>query len=125
MSRVKLTLTAGDGAPTTGTTDLTVFTAAQRVTRAAVILGVALLAAAAIIPVPIIHLVGIPLVLLLGIVVAVRQLRTVARLGACTMACPKCGERTSVGGGLGLRSATGPLVLSCQSCRRGLTLDWM
>lgn len=124
MSQVQLTLTAGDGEPTRATTALTVFTPAQRVTRAAAILAVALVVAVALIPVPIIHLVGIPLALLLGLALAARQLRTVARLAACTMACPKCGERTAVGGGLGLRSATGPLALSCQSCRRGLTLDW-
>jgi hypothetical protein len=124
VSTVRLTLAAGDGEPTTGTTELTVFTPAQRMARAGAILAVALLAAAAIIPVPIIHLLGIPMVLLLGIVLAVRQLRVVARLDACVLPCPKCGERTSVGGGLGMRAATGPLALSCQSCRRALTLDW-
>ena len=124
MSLVQLTLAAGDGEPTTGTTELTVFRPGQRMARAAAILAVALLAAAAIVPVPIIHLLGIPLLLLLGIVLAVRQLRAGARLAPCALPCPKCGERTVVGGGLGMRSATGPLALSCQSCRRALTLDW-
>lgn len=124
MSRVQLTLAAGDGDPTTGLTDLTVFSPGQRMARAAAILAVALLAAAAIVPVPIIHLLGIPLLLLLGLTLAVRQLRAVARLAPCVLPCPKCGEGTSVGGGLGMRSVTGPLALSCQSCRRGLTLNW-
>ncbi|HET9133241.1 MAG TPA: hypothetical protein VFN90_02975 [Gemmatimonadales bacterium] len=124
MSTVHLTLAAGDGDPTTGTTELTVFSAGQRALRAGGLLAAALVGAAAIIPVPIIHLVGIPLLVVLGVVLAVRQLRAVARLAPCTLPCPKCGERTTVGGGLGMRSATGPLSLSCQSCRRGLTLSW-
>jgi hypothetical protein len=69
-----------------------------------------------------VHLVGIPLIVVTGLVMAVRQLRSVAVLTPVRMACPRCGAANSFGGGLGLRTATGPIDLTCESCRRPLQL---
>ncbi|HRP07828.1 MAG TPA: hypothetical protein PLL69_05010 [Gemmatimonadales bacterium] len=103
---------------------LTEFNHAQRLLRALTVIGVALVMAAMLIPVPIVHLVGIPLVFIIGIGVAVRQYRAVARLEPVRIACPKCGAENSIGGGLGYRSATGPIARACESCRRSLELSF-
>lgn len=98
------------------------FTVAQRVKRSVVILGVAILLAATLIPIPIVHLLGIPLLLAVGVILSIRQLSMVGRLQPLRIACPKCGELNRVGGGLGYSSIT-PRERMCDSCRRGLTLS--
>ena len=98
------------------------FTAVDRVKRAALVMLGAVLLAATLIPIPIIHLLGIPLVLLGGILMAGRQLASVARLQPLRVACPKCGSLNRLGGGLGYRSVTGALDRTCDSCRRNLTM---
>ena len=95
-----------------------------RAGRVVLILGVSVVVAALLIPIPIIHLVGIPLALLIGVAIAFRQGRCVVRLERVGIACPRCGERNHVGGGLGFRTATGPIVTQCSSCRRVLELGW-
>jgi hypothetical protein len=100
--------------------DLRILSPAARFRRAAGIMLLALVLAAAIIPVPIVHLVGIPLILCVGLLFAVRQLRSVASLSPVRVACPRCGLDNSLGGGLGLRTTTGPVALTCESCRRVL-----
>lgn len=97
------------------------FTVAHRVRRAGVVMLVGIGVAASLIPIPIIHLLGIPLALILGVVASIRQLSMVGRLQPLRIACPKCGERNRVGGGLGYRS-TAPRERMCDSCRRALTL---
>jgi hypothetical protein len=79
---------------------------------------------AALIPIPIVHLVGIPLMLLAGIVAAVRQVRSVALLAPVRFACPRCGASNGIGGGLGLSTSTGPLQRDCESCRRPLEITF-
>jgi hypothetical protein len=97
------------------------FTPVDRMRRSAVVMMVAVLLAATLIPIPIIHLLGIPLLLLSGVVLAIRQLSMIGRLKAMKIACPKCGELNRIGGGLG-RSSIAPRERTCDSCRRGLTL---
>lgn len=121
---VTVTLTSSGGTVTTAPGTLQRFTPVQRFVRAVIILLVGIGAAALLIPVPIIHLLGIPLVLLVSIVAAGRQSVTAARLLPLRLACPSCGAKNSVGGGLGYRNATEPIEISCDSCRRGLTLRW-
>ncbi len=121
---ITVTLAASADAVTRAPGRLTVFTTAQRMIRALTVVGVALVMAAMLIPVPIVHLVGIPLVLIIGIAVAVRQYRSVARLAPMRLACPRCGAENSLGGGLGYRSATGPIPRACESCRRPLELGF-
>jgi hypothetical protein len=82
---------------------------------------VAVLLAATLIPIPIIHLLGIPLLLGTGVVLSIRQLSMIGRLKALKIACPKCAEPNRVGGGLG-RSSIAPREHACESCRRALTL---
>ncbi len=103
---------------------LRVFSAGQRALRAAGWLGLGLVAAAVMLPIPIIHLLGIPLVLLVGIGAAIRQTRSVARLAPMKVTCPKCGEPNSIGGGIGFRTETGPIERRCEACRRGQTLSF-
>lgn len=102
--------------------EMRILTAGARVGRAAGIMLIAVALAAAIIPVPIIHLVGIPLILVAGVVAAVRQLRSVAQLAPLRVQCPRCGAGNSIGGGLGLATATGPMHRDCESCRRQLEI---
>jgi hypothetical protein len=92
------------------------------VARAALVLLIALVLAAAIIPIPIVHLIGIPIILALGLVAAIRQLRSVALLTPLRMHCPRCGAVNGFGGGLGLRTTIGPLARNCEGCRRQLEL---
>ena len=102
---------------------VTVFSPARRATRAAIVLLVAIAFAAALIPIPIIHLVGIPLAIVAGIALAIIQLRTVARLAAVRIPCPRCGASQLIGGGMGFRSIDGPIEVNCDSCRRPLVLS--
>lgn len=122
---VQLTLSAAGAEPVHAEGELTVLSTGARLIRAMGIMGVALVLAAMIIPIPIVHLVGIPLILIVGVVVAARQLRSVATLAPIRMVCPRCGANNSLGGGLGLRTATGPLEVNCQSCRRLLELRFV
>jgi hypothetical protein len=122
MTQVSLTLTSMGAEPVQAVGGLRLLSPGARAARAALILLIAAGLAAAIIPVPIVHLIGIPLILGLGLVGAIRQLRSVALLSPVRMPCPRCGALNSFGGGLGLRSATDPIVLNCESCRRPLEL---
>lgn len=97
------------------------FTAGQRLRRSGAVFGIAILLAATLIPVPIIHLLGIPVVLVAGIITAVRQLTFSGRLHAVQLACPKCGALNRIGGGLGRRTLE-PSERQCDNCRRTLTL---
>ncbi|HEY4102102.1 MAG TPA: hypothetical protein VGM20_14620 [Gemmatimonadales bacterium] len=97
------------------------FTVAHRVRRAGVVMLCGIGVAAMLIPIPIVHLLGIPLALAIGAITAVRQLSMIGRLKPLRIPCPKCGEPNRVGGGLGYRSLA-PRERICDSCRRGLTL---
>jgi hypothetical protein len=121
---VQVTLRAGPGEESVVSGVLHHLSPMARAGRVALILGVSVVVAALLIPIPIIHLVGIPLALLIGVAVAVRQGRCVVRLERVGIACPRCGERNHVGGGLGFRTATGPIATQCSSCRRVLELGW-
>lgn len=122
MVDAMVSLMSSDGSVTEAMGHLTVLTPAARAMRVAGVLAVAVLMSMLLIPIPIIHLVGIPIVVVVGITVAIRQGRAVARLAPMHLACPRCGERNSLGGGLGYRSATGPIPRPCENCRRPLEL---
>ncbi len=117
-----LTLATDDAEPTHAVTTVTVFSSAQRARRAIVALLIGGAAAAALIPIPIIHLLGIPLVVISAIVIAVKQLRVTARVGRVAAACPKCAAPQAIGGGFGFPSIDEPIPMTCDSCRRMLTL---
>lgn len=122
---VQVTLRSGPGEVATAEGVLHYLSPMARAGRGALILGMSVVVAALLIPIPIIHLVGIPLALLVGVAVAVRQGRCVVRLERLGIPCPRCGERNHVGGGLGFRTATGPIATQCSSCRRVLELGWV
>jgi hypothetical protein len=82
---------------------------------------IAVLLASTLIPIPIVHLLGIPILLVTGVILAVRQVSMAGRLRPLRLACPKCGVPNRVGGGLGYRTAE-PRERMCDSCRRGLML---
>jgi hypothetical protein len=121
---ITVVLTCSDAEPTRTPGRLTVFTPGQRALRTLMMLGITIGATALIAMIPIIHLIGVPLVLVVGIGVAIRQARSVARLAPMHAACPKCGESNSFGGGIGFRTATGPIERRCEECRRGQTLTF-
>jgi hypothetical protein len=117
-----VTLYAASGESTEVPGNLTILTPGQRGLRAALTLLAAVVLSALIIPVPIVHLVGIPLLLLGGIVAAIRQYRGVARLEPLRIACPRCGGINTLGGGFGYHDAGGPIRRSCENCRRVLEI---
>lgn len=121
---VTVVLACSDAEPTRVPGRLRIFSPGQRLMRAAGMIGLGLVAAVVMLPIPIIHLLGIPLVLIVGIGAAIRQTRSVARLAPMRIACPKCGEPNSIGGGIGFRTATGPIERRCEECRRGQTLTF-
>jgi len=97
------------------------FTLRERIVRAGIVMLVAVLLASTLIPIPIVHLLGIPILLVTGVILAVRQVSMDGRLRPLRLPCPKCGVPNRVGGGLGYMSAE-PRERMCDSCRRGLTL---
>lgn len=123
--QVEVVLSAVGVEPVRASGALKLLSTGTRALRAGGILLVSLALAASIIPVPIVHLVGIPLILGVGIAAAVRQLRSVAQLAPMRIACPRCGAANSFGGGLGWITATGPIFRNCESCRRQLELTLM
>jgi len=119
---VAVTLEAPGAAAVTRDGVLCDFTAADRMKRATIVMMVAVVLAGALLPIPIIHLLGIPLVLITGIVMAGRQLACIARLQPLRIPCPKCQAVNRVGGGFGFRRVTGDLDRTCDSCRRRITM---
>lgn len=119
---VGVILEATDGTSVRADGVLREFTGTERAKRAAMVILIAVALASAFIPIPIIHLLGIPMLLIGGIVLSVRQLSLVARLQPLRMRCPKCDAINRVGGGLGLRSVADPIERMCDTCRRTLIL---
>jgi hypothetical protein len=97
------------------------FTLGQKIKRSGLTMLGAVLLSAMLLPIPIIHIIGPPMLLLTGMVLAILQLTYVGRLSAVKVPCPKCGEINRIGGGLGRRSIA-PAERMCDACRRGLTL---
>ena len=119
---VMVALVSADGGEVRGEGELIEIPFGPRVVRAVGIFVVAMLASVALIPIPIIHLMGPPLLLIGGGIAAGRQLRAVARLTPIRLACPKCQAVNRIGGGFGMIHPDQPLEISCDSCRRGLTV---
>ena len=119
---VMVALVSADGGEVRGEGELIEIPFGTRVVRAVGIFVVAMLASVALIPIPIIHLMGPPLLLIGGGIAAGRQLRAVARLTPIRLACPKCQAVNRIGGGFGMIHPDQPLEISCDSCRRGLTV---
>src|SRR5579862_9123596 len=97
------------------------FNRRERVKRSIIVMVVAIGLAAMLIPIPIVHLLGIPLLLVVGVILAIRQLSLIGRLRPVRITCPKCGVSNRVGGGLGV-SSIAARERTCDSCRRILTV---
>jgi hypothetical protein len=97
------------------------FTLPQRIKRSGLLMVVALGIAVPFVFIPIIHFLAVPMILIFGSIMAVKQLRSVGRLAPLRIACPKCAALNRVGGGVGYRSF-GPIERPCDSCRRRLSL---
>ena len=119
--QVVVSLVAAGGEVTQCTGLFTTFAMAQRARRGVIVFLAATGLAVLFLPIPIIHLLAIPMILLGGIVTAIRQLSIVGRLAPIRIACPKCSALNRVGGGLGVRSMA-PKSRACESCRRELVL---
>lgn len=119
---VTVTLATGAGETTTAAGRLRLFNPGDRLRRALKTLGIGFLCAALLIPIPIIHLLGIPLAVVASIVISIRQFSSSARLDPLRMPCPKCNAVNRVGGGLGMRDPDVPVERNCDSCRRPLQL---
>jgi hypothetical protein len=119
---VTVVVSSGDGAEVRGEGVVTELSLHARGLRAGGFLLGAVVLAASLIPVPIIHFIGPPALLISGGVMAVRQLRATARLAPLRLACPKCGAVNRIGGGIGVAHPERPIAVSCESCRRGLTV---
>ena len=123
--KVEIVVSASGVEPVRAVGEMRVLSTSARVGRAVGILVVALGLSAALIPIPIVHLVGIPLMVIAGIATAVRQVRSVALLDPVRFNCPRCGAGNAIGGGLGLATATGPIHRDCESCRRPLEISFV
>ncbi len=113
---------SGFGVAATAATAVTRhLTARDRMVRAAKAFGLALASALIMLPIPIIHLIGPPVVLLIGLVVAVKRLGQGQIFASAEGECPFC----HVTQPLGLRDSRFrlPVDLICRSCRQPLQLE--
>jgi hypothetical protein len=79
-------------------------------------------APALFLPIPLMHLAGIPIVLA-GVFFAARSLRGSTVLRAAHGTCPACGEETSLFVGFGGTPYKLPIRTSCEHCARELILE--
>ncbi len=93
-----------------------------RLGKAALTLLGSLVLAALFLPIPLMHLAGIPIVMA-GVFFAVRRLRGSTVLRAAHGTCPACGEETSLFVGFGGAPYRLPLTTSCEHCARELILE--
>ncbi len=118
---VIVTLTASGDEASAAAGTLIEIPRATRIVRAAGFGFGSILVAALFIPIPIIHLLAPPAIIISGMVLATRQFRATARLLPLHVSCPKCGAMITLGGGIGVRHPDDPLEVRCGDCRRGLT----
>lgn len=97
------------------------FTMPERIKRGGTLMLITLLVALPFVFIPIIHFLAVPMIVVFGGVMSVKQLSSVYRLAPMRMPCPKCGASNRVGGGVGYRSLEAKDQM-CSSCRRNLTL---
>jgi len=112
----------GFGVPATEVAALTrQLTFQERLARAGRAFGLALLAALIMLPIPIIHIIGPPAALVIGLVLAVRRLGEGEIFVSAEGSCPFCHERQRLG--LAGSRFRVPCTLTCTSCRQPLQLE--
>jgi hypothetical protein len=117
---LELPLRAFGAQPTAARVELDVLTPSDRLKRAATILGISLIAAVIALPIPLVHLVFVPGVLLAGIVLSIIRLRQGEIFRSASGSCPYCAteQKFTVMGTFRL-----PKTLHCQACQRQLVLE--
>ena len=117
---LELPLKAFGAKPTAARVELDVLTPADRLKRAATILGISWIAAIIALPIPLVHLVFVPGVLVAGIILSIVRLRQGEIFRSASGPCPYCGteQKFTVMGRFRL-----PKKLHCQACRRQLALE--
>lgn len=117
---LELPLRAFGVKPTAARVELNVLTPYDRLKRAATILGISLIAAMIAIPIPLVHLVFVPGVLVAGIVLSIVRLRQGEIFRSASGHCPYCAteQRFTVIGRFKL-----PKTLHCEACHRQLVLE--
>jgi hypothetical protein len=120
--KVDVVVTAAGAEPVHAMGELRLLSGGDRLRRVVGTLFGSAVFAALLIPIPIIHLVGIPLVLIAGIILAASASRSMTILTPMRFRCPRCAAENSIGGGWGLTTATGPIARNCESCRRQLEI---
>jgi hypothetical protein len=112
----------GFGVPATAVAVLTRRLAlSQRLARAGRAFGMALAAALIMLPIPIIHIIGPPAAIVIGLVLAIRRLGEGEIFVSAEGPCPFCQESQRLG--LAGSRYRVPCTLSCSSCRQPLQLQ--
>lgn len=91
----------------------------RRLRGAAFLFVGAVALAALFLPIPLMHLAGIPIILV-GIWLAARRLRNRAVIASARGRCPACGEETPLYVGFGSAPFKLPIQTSCAKCARTL-----
>jgi ribosomal protein S27AE len=91
----------------------------QRLRAAAGIFGLGLVVGVLLLPIPLLHLVGL-MVFLASTVFAVKRLRVRAVVERVRGGCPSCGAQTSFFVGAGHMAARWPLSSQCGACGIGV-----
>jgi hypothetical protein len=94
----------------------------ERAKRAGLAVLAGLVVSVLVIPIPIVHLVGIPLAVLGGLGAAVRLAGVRSTLRSVHGTCPRCEFQQSFFVGIGLFGYRLPMTLSCENCGRELRL---
>lgn len=117
---LNLPLRAYGAKPTAARVELDVLTPTDRLKRAATILGISLVAAMIALPIPLVHFVFVPGVLVAGIVLSIVRLRQGEIFRSASGPCPYCATEQSftVMGRFRL-----PKKLHCEACHRQLVLE--
>lgn len=121
----QIVLSASDGRESSVAGRVSEIPAGIRFRRVALTVAISILLALAMVPIPIVHFIGVPLVLFGGIGAAIWQGRQVARVDRVVVPCPCCGAANPIGGGPGFPSARGPFQHPCANCRLPLTLRFI
>lgn len=116
-------LHAWSGGPTTaGVATVGSSAPGARVLKALRTVGIGLVVAVVLLPVPVIHLAGIGIfVACLGI--AAWQLRPGLRVRSVEGPCPHCGQQQQYWLGLNVGPMKFPKETSCEKCAKSLTID--
>ena len=90
----------------------------ERFRRAAIMAAIGIGGAAAMLPIPLVHLGGLFVLLPGSLFVAFWQAKTKSMLRSAKGECPRCHHQQSFFTGLGLRPPELPLRVTCEQCHR-------